>query len=289
MMIGSGCGTTHISPARFVSRSRAGGVVATPRAEVGMDDANAMIAAHCGVGGFAITREGESLIGDTVVTEGAASMDSQTTEGSGQVQGHENSKTVYARGSDWQVHYTCNDSNTVNMGLITRSRTEPSRLAWGADVGAGMMFLYGHEMDAIPNYGAPRHGSPMALGANGWLGYKLSDKFSMGGGLGINQVVGMPQWHYNGDEIESDARAIELFATAKYTLAPRVDMKVRVGLSAWDNVDVDGGPPFAAFQLGYKVSDVGPDSGVYIGAGVSSNFSSDLTRNATPTLSIGFH
>src|SRR3954468_5141269 len=108
----SGCATTHISPARFVSRSPAGGVVATPRAEVGMDDANEMIAAHCGGGGYAITREGEALVGDTVVTEGANSVDAQTTEGGGQVQGHDSSKTVFARGSDWQVHYACNDPHT---------------------------------------------------------------------------------------------------------------------------------------------------------------------------------
>ncbi len=86
-----------------------------------MDDANAMIAAHCGAGGYAITREGESVVGDTVVTEAANSVDAQTTDGSGQVQAHDSSKTVFARGSDWQVHYSCNDPRTVNMGLITRT------------------------------------------------------------------------------------------------------------------------------------------------------------------------
>src|SRR6476659_10048043 len=107
--IGSGCATTRVSQARFVSRSPAGGVVATPRAEGGMDDANEMIAAHCGAGGYAITPEGQAMVGDTVVTEGANSLDAQTTDGSGQVQAHDSSKTVYARGSDWQVHYKCND------------------------------------------------------------------------------------------------------------------------------------------------------------------------------------
>ena len=80
-LMGSGCATSHVSPARFVSRSPTGGVVATPRAEVGMDDANAMIAAHCGGGGYAISCEGEAVVGDTVVTEAAASVDAQTTEG----------------------------------------------------------------------------------------------------------------------------------------------------------------------------------------------------------------
>jgi hypothetical protein len=273
-------------------------VVATPRAEVGMDDANAMIAAHCGGGGYAITREGESLVGDTVVTEGANSVDAQTTEGGGQVQGHDSSKTVFARGSDWQVHYSCNDPRTVNMGLITRSRTETSRLAWGANVAAGMMFLHGHAMDSEPDFRASRSGSGTALGANAWLGYKLSHKFSMGGGIGISQVVAMPQWDRQWDngtqryvlfERESDASALELFAIAKYAVATRLDMQVRVGFSNWKDVSVSGTPPFASFQLGYRVADIGPDSGVYVGGVVSSSFSSSLTDNLSPALTVGFH
>lgn len=263
-----------------------------------MDDANAMIAAHCGGGGFAITREGEALVGSTVVTEGANSLDAQTTDGSGQVQGHDSSKTVFATGSDWQVHYTCNDPHTVNMGLITRSRSEPSKLAWGADVGAGMMVLHGQSMDSFPNYSAARHGNAAALNANAWVGFKLSDKFALGGGVGIAQVLAMPQWSRefnNGtqqDTIvpqESDASAVEFFATARYAVAARVDMGVRIGISNWSDVSVDGAAPFAAVQLGYRVLDVGPDSGVYVGAGLASHFSSSLTTNVSPALMIGFH
>lgn len=253
-----------------------------------MDDANAMIAAHCGGGGFAITREGEALVGETVVTEGANSVDAQTTDGAGQVQAHDSSKTVFARGSDWQVHYTCNDPRTVNMGLITRSRAVPSKFAWGADVAAGMMFLRGHGAESAGNYRATRSGSGTAVGANAWLGVKLSEKFSMGGGLGIAQVVAMPQWR-DYVEADADANALEFFATAQYAVASRLDMRVRVGLSKWDEVRVDGMPPFASLQLGYRVADVGPSSGVYVGAGVSSNFSSELTDNVSPALTIGFH
>jgi opacity protein-like surface antigen len=297
-VMGAGCATTHVSPARFVSRSPAGGVVATPRAEVGMDDANAMIAAHCGDGGYAITREGEALVGSTVVTEGANSVDAQTTEGSGQVQAHDSSKTVFATGSDWQVHYTCNDPSTVNMGLITRSRTEPSKFAWGADVGAGMLVLSGYAMDSNPNHRSPRNGSPTAMTANVWLGFKLSDKFTLGGGVGIARVLAMPQWGYQFDnglqrdvliERQSDTSAIEFFATARYAVAPRLDMGVRIGLADWSDVDLDGGAPFASVQLGYRVLDVGPDSGVYVAGAVSSYFSSSLTNNVSPALMIGFH
>jgi hypothetical protein len=297
-LAGSGCATTHISPARFVSRSPAGGVVATPRAEVGMDDANAMIAAHCGDGGYAITREGEALVGSTVVTEGANSVDAQTTEGSGQVQGHESSRTVFATGSDWQVHYTCNDPSTVNMGLITRSRTEPSKLAWGADVGAGVMLVSGHAMDSRPEYSSPRSGSATTMAANVWLGLKLSDKFALGGGIGIAQLLAMPQWWYQFDNVtqqsvlveqQADAAAVEFFATARYAVAPRVDMRVRVGVSTWTDVNIAGAAPFASAQLGYRVLDVGPDSGVYVAGGLSSYFSSSLTGNLSPALMIGFH
>jgi len=292
-----GCASTHVSPARFVSRSPAGGVVATPRAEVGMDDAHAMLAAHCGAGGYAITREGESLVGDTVVREGANSVDAQTTEGSGQVQGHDSSRTVFATGSDWQVHYTCNDPSTVNMGLITRSHTAPSRLAWGADVGAGMMVVSGHAMDSNPDYQAPRGGSSAAMGANAWVGYKLSDKFALGGGLGFAQVLAMAQWQSRYDnnnnvipfETEADATAIELFSTARYAVAPRLDLGVRVGVSEWREVSVDGGTPFASVQLGYRVLDVGPASGVYVGGGLASYLSSSLTGNVSPAVMIGFH
>jgi len=296
LLVASGCATTHVSSARFVSRSPAGGVVATPSAEVGMDDANAMIAAHCGGGGYAITREGEALVGNTVVTEGANSVDAQTTEGSGQVQGHENSKTVFATGSNWQVNYTCNDPRTVNMGLITRSRTTPSKLAWGADVGAGMMVVAGQSMDS-PDYQGTRSGSATTIGANAWLGYKLSDKFTMGGGAGVAQVIGMPQWQEYYDSglqanvvagSNSDASAIEFFATARYSLASKADMGVRIGISDWNNVSADGSTPFAALQFAYRVLDVG-SSGVYVGAGLSSYFSSSLTSNVSPALSVGFH
>lgn len=297
-LVGWGCATTHVSPARFVSRSPAGGVVATPRAEVGMDDANAMIAAHCGAGGYAITREGEAMVGDTVVTEGANSVDAQTTDGSGQVQAHDSSKTVYARGSDWQIHYTCNDARTVNMGLVARTRTEPSKLAWGADVAAGMTLIAGNAMDSNPDYYATRSGSATSLGANAWLGYKMSDKFALGGGVGTAQVLAMPQWTYmfnSGSQSDmlversADASTLELFATAKVAVAEKVDMQVRVGIAAWRNVDVNGGAPVAALQLGYKVLEVGPDSGVYVGAAVASYFSSSLTSNVSPALTIGFH
>ncbi len=297
LVVGSGCATTHVSPARFVSRTPSGGVVATPRADVGMDDANEMIAAHCGGGGYAITREGEALVGDTVVTEAAASVDAQTTEGAGQIQGHDSSKTVYARGSDWQVHYNCNDPRTVNMGLITRSRTTPSKFAWGADIGAGMMFLSGKSMEAVNGSSqVPRSGAGTALGANGWIGYRLSDKFSLGGGLGIYQVVAMPQWDqvydtgaYYPVEDKHDAQAIELFAAAKYSVAPKVDMQVRVGLGDWSDVNVDGATPFAALGFGYRIADVAADSGVYIGASLSSGFSSSLTDNVSPALTVGYH
>lgn len=296
-LVGAGCAATHVSPARFVSRSPAGGVVATPRADVGMDDAHSMLAAHCGAGGYAITREGEAVVGDTVVREGANSVDAQTTEGSGQVQGHDSSRTVFATGSDWQVHYTCNDPSTVNMGLITRSRSEPSRLAWGADVGAGMMLVSGHAMDSNPDYQAPRGGSAAAMGANAWLGYKLSDRFALGGGLGFAQVLAMPQWESRYDnnnnlivlETDSDATAIELFATARYAVAPRLDLGVRVGVSEWRDVSVDGGTPFASVQLGYRVLDVGPASGVFVGGGLASYLSSSLTGNVSPAVMIGFH
>jgi hypothetical protein len=208
-----------------------------------------MIAAHCGGGGYAITREGEALVGSTVVTEGANSVDAQTTDGSGQVQGHDSSKTVFATGSDWQVHYTCNDPSTVNMGLITRSRTEPSKLAWGADVGAGMILVSGHAMDSTPAYRASRSGAATALAANAWIGYKLSDKFTLGGGIGIAQVLAMSKWDYyfdNGAQQnvligeESDANTFEFFATARYAVAPRVDMGVRIGMSNWSDVQVNG-------------------------------------------------
>lgn len=297
-LLGWGCATSYVSPARFVSRSPAGGVVATPRAEIGMDDANAMIAAHCGAGGYAITREGEAMVGDTVVTEGANSVDAQTTDGSGQVQAHDSSKTVFARGSDWQVHYTCNDPRTVNMGLVSRSRTEPSKFAWGADVAAGMTVIHGYSMDSRPNYYATRSGSATSLGAHAWLGYRMSDKFSLGGGLGTAQVLAMPQWEYrfnNGTQsddlvaTESDASTIELFANAKYAVATKVDMQVRIGIAEWRSVHVDGGAPLASLQLGYKVVDVGVDAGVYVGAAVSSYFSSSLTNNLSPALTIGFH
>lgn len=297
-VVGSGCATSHVSRARFVSRAPSGGVVATPTAEVGMDDANSMIAAHCGSGGYSITREGEALVGNTVVTEGAQSVDAQTTEGAGQVQGHDNSKTVYATGSDWQVHYNCNDPRTVNMGLITRSRTEPSKFAWGADVGAGAMILAGHAMDQNPDYYETRSGAGTAVTGNAWAGMKLSGKFVLGGGLGMSSVIAMPQWDraYVGgssDSVpvdrEADATAIEFFATAKYAAAERVDVGVRVGLSSWSSVSVDGAAPFAALQLGYRVIDVGADSGVFVAAGVSSYFSSSLTNNVTPALLVGFH
>jgi hypothetical protein len=263
-----------------------------------MDDANAMIAAHCGAGGYAITREGEAMVGDTVVTEGANSVDAQTTDGSGQVQAHDSSKTVYARGSDWQVHYTCNDPRTVNMGLVSRSRTEASKLAWGADVAAGMTMVSGYSMDSNPDYNSTRNGSATSLAATGWLGYKMSDKFAMGGGIGTAQVLGMPQWGYtfnNGTQQNElvtqseDASTIELFATAKYAVGPKVDMQVRIGIAEWRNVSVNGGAPVAALGLGYKMVDVGPDSGVYVGAAVSSYFSSSLTNNVSPALTIGFH
>jgi opacity protein-like surface antigen len=293
-----GCATTYVSPARFVSRSPAGGVVATPRAEVGMDDANAMIAAHCGAGGYAITREGEAMVGDTVVTEAANSVDAQTTEGSGQVQAHDSSKTVFARGSDWQVHYSCNDPRTVNMGLVSRSRTEPSRFAWGADVAAGMTLVQGYAMDSDPSYSATRSGSATSLGVTAWLGYRMSDKFSMGGGLGTAHVLAMPEWEstfnngtqqYDLVEANNDASTVEFFATAKYAVAPRTDMQLRIGFADWRNVHVNGAAPLAALQLGYKIVDVGPEAGVYIGAAVSSYFSSSLTNNVSPALTIGFH
>lgn len=285
-LVGSGCAATHVSSARFVSRSPAGGVVATPRADVGMDDAHSMLAAHCGAGGYAIAREGEAFVGDTVVREGANSVDAQSTDGAGQVQGHDSSKTVFARGSDWQVHYTCNDASTVNMGLITRSRTAPSRLAWGADVGAGMMVLTGRD---VPDALAPRGGSSTAMAANAWLGYKLSDQFTLGGGLGFAQVLAMGQWDYSNREKAEDVTAIEVFATARYAVGARVDLGVRVGVAEWRNVDVDGAAPLASVQLGYRVLDVGPGSGVYVGAGLTSHLSSSLTGNATPALMIGFH
>jgi hypothetical protein len=272
--------------------------VATPRAEVGMDDANAMIAAHCGAGGYAITREGEAMVGDTVVTEGANSVDAQTTEGSGQVQAHDSSKTVFARGSDWQVHYTCNDPRTVNMGLVSRSRTEPSKLAWGADVAAGMTMVSGYSMDSNPESSTPRGGAATSLGAHAWLGYKMNEKFAMGGGLGTAHVLAMPQWYNewnNGTQAyelvqrQTDASTIELFATAKYAMAPRVDMQLLIGIAEWQNVSVNGAAPLGALQLGYKMVDVGPDTGVYIGASVSSYFTSSLTNNVSPALTIGFH
>jgi hypothetical protein len=296
--VGSGCATTHMSPARFVSRAPTGGVVATPRADIGMDDANEMIAAHCGAGGYAITREGEALVGDTVVTEGASSVEAQTTEGGGQVQGHEASKTVFATGSDWQVHYACNDPRTVNMGLITRSRTVPSRFAWGADAGAGVMMIAGHEATVQTYYGEPRSGSATTMGANAWLGYKLSDKLALGGGLGITQVLGMPQWTRmydsasQGDVIVStnqDAAALEIFATATYGMAPKLDLRLRIGIASWNDVDADGAVPFASVQLGYRIIDVGPDSGVYLSGGVGSYFSSSLTSNVSPAVLLGFH
>lgn len=295
---GAGCATTHMSPARFVSRAPTGGVVATPRADIGMDDANSMIAAHCGSGGYAITREGEALVGNTVVTEGASSVDAQTTEGGGQVQGHENSKTVFATGSDWQIHYNCNDPRTVNMGLITRTRTVPSRFAWGADAGAGVMILAGHEADLSVSYQASRSGSATSMGANAWLGYKLSDQFVLGGGLGITQVLGMPQWERmydpgsQGDVIfggNQDASALELFATAASQLAPKVNLRVRLGFSSWDNVYANGATPFASAQLGYRLVDVGADSGVYLSASAASYFSSSLTSNFSPAVLLGYH
>lgn len=294
--VGSGCATTHISQARFVSRAPEGGVVATPRAEVGMEDANTMIAAHCGSGGYSITREGEALVGNTVVTEGASSLDAQTTEGGGQVQGHENQKTVFATGSDWQVHYTCNDPRTVNMGLITRSRTVPSRFAWGADAGAGMMIIAGHEADLSLNYQSSRSGSATTMGANAWLGYRLSDQFVLGGGLGITQVLGMPQWTFmyeNGGNVlysnNQDASAIELFATATYSMAPKLDLRLRIGISDWSDVYANGATPFASAQLGYRIVDVGPDTGVYLSGAVSSYFSSSLTSNVSPVVMLGYH
>jgi hypothetical protein len=263
-----------------------------------MDDANAMIAAHCGAGGYSITREGEAMVGDTVVTEGANSLDAQTTDGSGQVQAHDSSKTVYARGSDWQVHYTCNDPRTVNMGLVSRSRTEPSKFAWGADVAAGVTMVSGYAMDSNPEYSSPRGGAATSVGADAWLGYKLSEKFAMGGGLGTAQVLAMPQWSTqwnNGTQAydlitsQQDASTIEVFASAKYAVAPKVDMQVRIGIAEWRNVNVNGAAPVGALQLGYKMVDVGPDAGVYIGAAVSSYFSSSLTNNVSPALTIGFH
>ena len=290
-LVVGGCATTHVSSARFVSRSPAGGVVATPSAEVGMDDANTMIGAHCGTGGYSITREGEALVGDTVVTEGANSIDAQTTEQSGQVQGHENSKTTYARGSNWHINYTCNDARTVNMGLITRSRTTPSRFAWGADVGGGAMLIAGVPMDGDLDYQVPRNGAATSVAGNAWAGLKLSEAFSIGGGLGMVQVVGMPNWQYsNGGygERTSDAMALELFATSHYAIAERVDLGVRVGLATWTDVRVDGVTPLASLQLGFRLLDVGP-SGVYLSAAISSFFSSELTNNATPALAIGFH
>ncbi|MGE3454708.1 MAG: hypothetical protein AB7O24_06335 [Kofleriaceae bacterium] len=297
-LVGSGCATSHVSRARFVARAPSGGVVATPTAEVGMDDANAMIAAHCGSGGYSITREGEALVGNTVVTEGANSVDAQTTDGAGQVQGHDSSKIVYATGSDWQVHYSCNDPRTVNMGLITRSRTEPGKIAWGADVGAGAMVLAGHGMEQNPEYSATRGGAGTALAGNAWVGLKLSQKFILGGGIGMASVIAMPQWDRywdNGTQREmlvtkeQDATALEFFAAAKYAAAERIDVGVRVGLSTWNNVSIAGTAPFAAFQLGYRVIDVGADSGVYVAAAVSSYFSSSLTNNAMPALMVGFH
>jgi hypothetical protein len=54
-------------------------------------------------------------------------------------------------------------------------------------------------------------------------------------------------------------------------------------------VTVNGAAPLGALQLGYKMVDVGPDSGVYVGASVSSYFSSSLTNNVSPALTIGFH
>lgn len=295
-LVGSGCATSHVSRARFVSRAPSGGVVATPTAEIGMDDANAMIAAHCGGGGYAITREGEALVGNTVVSEAANSVDAQTTEGAGQVQAHDSSKTVFATGSDWQVHYNCNDPKTVNMGLITRSRTEPSKFAWGADVGAGAMVVAGHAMEVNPEYGETRGGAGTALAANAWLGIKLNRKLTLGGGVGMASIIAMPQWDYSyaGNTAvlitkETDATALELFATARYAVAERVGIGVRVGISSWSDVNIDGAAPLAAFQLGYRVIDVGADSGVYVAAAVSSYFSSSLTNNATPTLVVGFH
>jgi hypothetical protein len=257
-----------------------------------------MIAAHCGAGGYAITREGEALVGDTVVTEGAASVDAQTTEGGGQVQGHDSSKTVYARGSDWQVHYNCNNPGTVNMGLITRSRTEASKLAWGVDVAGGMMILAGKAESLGVGYQAPRAGAGTGLGATAWLGWKLSEKFALGAGLGTMQVIAMPQWEQGFDngsqmsyeyEATNDASSFELFATAKYGMSPKLDLQVRVGVADWGGVNVDGATPLAALQLGYRVIDVGADSGVYLGGGVSTYFSSSLTNNVSPAVTVGFH
>ncbi len=256
-----------------------------------MDDANAMIAAHCGGGGFAITREGEALVGSTVVTEGANSVDAQTTEGAGQLQGHDNSKTVYATGSNWQVHYNCNDPRTVNMGLITRSRTEPSKLAWGAEIGGGAMIVAGHAIEENPDYRDTRSGTGTTVTGNAWLGMKLSPKFALGGGFGMSSIIAMPQWDYSDPPTtqEADSTALEFFATAKYAPAERVDIGVRVGLSMWDDeVRIDSAP-FAAVQFGYRILDVGADSGVYVAAGVSSYFSSSLTNNVTPALLVGFH
>lgn len=256
-----------------------------------MDDANSMIAAHCGTGGYSITREGEALVGNTVVTEGAQSVDAQTTDGAGQVQGHDTSKTVVATGSDWQIHYNCNDPRTVNMGLITRSRTEPSRLAWGADVGAGAMIIAGHPMEENPDYSETRNGTGTAVTGNAWLGMKMSQKLALGGGLGLASIIAMPQWEYSSPPTtkEADPTALEFFATAKYAAAERVDIGVRVGLSTWEGVRIDGMAPFAALQFGYRVIDVSANSGVFLAAGVSSYFSSSLTNNVTPALMVGFH
>jgi len=54
-------------------------------------------------------------------------------------------------------------------------------------------------------------------------------------------------------------------------------------------IRADGGAPFASVQLGYRVLDVGPSSGVYVGAYLASYFSSSLSGNLTPALAIGFH
>jgi hypothetical protein len=184
------------------------------------------------------------------------------------------------------------------MGLVSRSRTEPSRFAWGADVAAGMTAVSGYSMDASPEYEATRGGSATSLGAHAWLGSKLSDKFARGGGLGTAQVLGMPEWYYefnNGTQNNElvqrnvDASTFEFFATAKYGVAPKLDMQVRIGIAEWRRVYVNGAAPVAALQLGYKLVDVGPDSGVYLGAAVSSYFSSSLTNNVSPAVTIGFH
>ncbi|MBP9089010.1 MAG: hypothetical protein KBG15_23010 [Kofleriaceae bacterium] len=260
MFCATACANTRVSKARFVARSPAGGTVATPSAEEGMDDANEMITAHCGRGGHAIAYEGEAIVGATVVAERANSVDAQTNIVAGQVQGHDSTRTVVATGSRWQMQYTCNDPSTVNMGLITRTRVEPTQVTWGVNSFAGVASV--PETGDAPTEGY-RRGHPI-FGLSASVGYRLGPQLALSVGAGLyftertsvyTRTDNPPTYFQSTQELQ----IVQGFVSGKYYASQRISLTLQAGVS-------DSGP-IINIAAGYNLLDLSFGKRLEVGVG----------------------